>query len=55
MGRAGSLKPNNRFERSRGLVFGEPRREWMIWINQLRESGRRLSFAWRCREILPNR
>jgi len=27
---------NNRFERSRGSVFGEPRRESMIGINQLR-------------------
>src|SRR5260221_4198136 len=29
-------KANNRFERSRGRVFGEPRRGSMIWINQLR-------------------
>jgi hypothetical protein len=27
---------NNRFERRRGSVFGEPRRESMIVINQLR-------------------
>jgi hypothetical protein len=29
---------NNRFERSRGRNFGEPRRESMIEINQLRWS-----------------
>jgi hypothetical protein len=29
---------NQRFERSRGSIFGEPRRESMIWINQLRSS-----------------
>jgi hypothetical protein len=28
--------PNNRFERSRGRVFVEPLREWMIRINYLR-------------------
>jgi hypothetical protein len=28
--------PNNRFERSRGNSFGEPRSRWMIGINQLR-------------------
>ncbi len=27
--------PNNRFERSRGRVFGKPRSGSMIWINQL--------------------
>jgi len=31
-----SSASNNRFERSRGRVFGEPRRESMIWINQFR-------------------
>ncbi len=30
------LPSNNRFERSRGRAFGEPRRKSMIWINQLR-------------------
>jgi dihydrofolate reductase len=30
--------PNNRFERSRGRLFDEPRRESMIGINQLRLS-----------------
>jgi hypothetical protein len=34
MGRA-IMAPNNRFERSRGLVFGEPRRGSMIWKKQL--------------------
>jgi hypothetical protein len=29
------VTPNNRFERSRGCTFGEPRREW-IEINCLR-------------------
>jgi hypothetical protein len=29
---------NNRFERSRGRVFGEPRRESMLGINQFRLS-----------------
>jgi hypothetical protein len=30
------LTSNNRFERSRGHIFVEPRRGSMIWINQLR-------------------
>ena len=30
------LTVNNRFERSRDRVFGEPRRGSMIWINRLR-------------------
>jgi len=31
-----NAQPNNRFERSRGGGFDEPRRGSMIWINQLR-------------------
>jgi hypothetical protein len=31
-----NAKPNNRFERSWGLVFGKPGRESMIWVNCLR-------------------
>ena len=36
--RGSGVTPNNRFERSRGRVFGEPRSGSMIWINQLRWS-----------------
>jgi hypothetical protein len=35
---AASAPSNNRFEQSRGGVFGGPRRESMIGINQLRFS-----------------
>jgi hypothetical protein len=30
------VTPNNRFERSRDRIFGEPRRESMIGIKQFR-------------------
>ena len=36
MQRSTPAASNNRFERSRGITFGEPRRRSMIWINQLR-------------------
>jgi hypothetical protein len=32
------VTPNNRFERARGRIFVEPRRESMIGINQFRLS-----------------
>ena len=39
---------NNRLERSRGRIFDEPRRESMIWINQLRLASTHSSVAPHC-------
>jgi hypothetical protein len=33
-----TMIPNNRFERSRGIIFGKRRKESMIGINQLRSA-----------------